>query len=57
MVLRLQKLDQKYLEGSEMLCWRRMEFISWTDHVKKGTSVIYSGAGKEKSIYNKTEEC
>jgi hypothetical protein len=28
----LQKLDQKYLESFEM-CWRRMEKISWTDHV------------------------
>jgi len=26
--------DQKYLEGFEMWCWRRMEKISWTDYVK-----------------------
>jgi len=25
--------DQKNLKGSEM-CWRRMEKISWTDHVR-----------------------
>jgi len=25
--------DQKYLESFEMWCWRRMEKISWTDHV------------------------
>ena len=25
-------VDQKHLESSEM-CWRRMEKISWTDHV------------------------
>jgi len=25
--------DQKHLEGFEM-CWRRMEKISWTDHVR-----------------------
>jgi len=25
--------DQKYLESSEMWCWRRMGKISWTDHV------------------------
>jgi hypothetical protein len=25
---------QKYLESSEMCCWRRMEKIIWTDHVK-----------------------
>ena len=26
--------DQKYLESFEMWCWRRMEKISWTDHVR-----------------------
>ena len=25
--------DQKYLESFEMWCWRRMEKISWPDHV------------------------
>jgi hypothetical protein len=30
----LQKLDQIYLESSEMLCWTKMEFIRWTDCVK-----------------------
>ena len=28
----LRAADQKYLEGFEMWCWRRME-ISWTDNV------------------------
>jgi hypothetical protein len=28
------KVDQKHLEGFEMRCWRRMEKINWTDHVK-----------------------
>jgi hypothetical protein len=28
-----RKLDQKYLESFEMWFWRRMEKISWTDHV------------------------
>ena len=27
-------VDQKYLGSFEMLCWRRMEKISWTDHVR-----------------------
>jgi hypothetical protein len=31
---RLRKVDQKYLESFEMWCWRRMEKISWTDHVR-----------------------
>jgi len=26
--------DQKYLESFEMWCWRRMEKIIWTDHVR-----------------------
>ena len=26
--------DQKYVESSEMWCWRRMKKISWTDHVR-----------------------
>jgi len=29
----LRAADQKYLESFEMWCWRRMEKISWTDHV------------------------
>jgi hypothetical protein len=31
----LWKVDQKYLESSEMWCWR-MEKISWTDRVRNG---------------------
>jgi hypothetical protein len=27
-------VDQKHLESSEMWCWRRIEKISWTDHVR-----------------------
>jgi hypothetical protein len=30
----IRAVDQKYLESSEMLCWRRMEKISWTDRVR-----------------------
>ena len=29
----LRAVDQKNLESFEMWCWRRMEKISWTDHV------------------------
>ena len=29
----LRAVDQKHLECFEMWCWRRMEKISWTDHV------------------------
>jgi hypothetical protein len=30
----LQKVNQKYLESFEMWCWRRIEKIIWTDHVR-----------------------
>jgi hypothetical protein len=32
----LWKVDQKYLERSEMCHWRRMDKVSCTDHVKYG---------------------
>jgi hypothetical protein len=31
----LRAVDQEHLESFEMWCWRRMEKISWTDHVRK----------------------
>jgi hypothetical protein len=30
----LWAVDQKHLGSFEMWCWRRMEKISWTDHVR-----------------------
>jgi hypothetical protein len=30
----LRAVDQKHMESFEMWCWRRMEKISWTDHVR-----------------------
>jgi len=30
----LRAIDQKHLESFEMWCWRRMEKISWTNHVR-----------------------
>jgi len=30
---KLRAVDQKHLESFKMWCWRRMEKISWTDHV------------------------
>ena len=30
----LRAADQKYLGSFEMWCWRRMEKISWIDHVR-----------------------
>jgi len=36
----LRAVDQKHLEGSEIWCWRRMEKISWTDHVRNEEVLI-----------------
>jgi len=30
----LRAVDQKHLQSFKMWCWRRMEKISWTDHVR-----------------------
>jgi hypothetical protein len=34
------KVDQKHLESFEMWCWRRMQNISWTDHVREEDVLI-----------------
>jgi len=31
---KLRAVDQKKLQSFEMWCWRRMQKISWTDHVR-----------------------
>ena len=51
----LQKVDQKFLEGFEIWCWRRMEKISWTNHVKN-EEVLQSQEGKELPTHNKKKE-
>jgi len=30
----LRRVDQKYLKGFEVWCWRKMEKINWTDRVR-----------------------
>jgi hypothetical protein len=47
---RLRKVDQKYLESSEMWCWRRMEKISWTDRVKN--EAVLQRVEEERNILN-----
>ena len=32
----LRKVDQKYVGSFEMLCWKRMEKISWAVRVRNG---------------------
>ena len=38
----LRAADQKYLKTFEMWCWRRMEKISWTDHVRNEDVLLNS---------------
>jgi hypothetical protein len=45
----LQKQDNKHLERSEMWCWRRMEKISWTNHVRN-TEVLRRGKEERNSV-------
>jgi hypothetical protein len=47
MVPRLRDIVQKQLERFEKLCWRRMEKIRWTSHVKN--SVLYR-VKEEKNV-------
>jgi len=41
----LRTADQKHLESFEMWCWRRMEKISWTDHVRN-EEVLFESRSK-----------
>ena len=36
----LRAVDQKHLESLEMWCWRKMEKISWTDHVRNEEALL-----------------
>jgi hypothetical protein len=46
--LTLRAVDQKQLESFEMWCWRRMEKISWTDHVRNEDVLL--GVKKQRNI-------
>jgi len=43
----LRAVDQKHLESLEMWCWRRMEKISWTNHVRKESALLKSQGAEE----------
>jgi hypothetical protein len=43
----LRKVDQKYVESFEMWCWRRMEKISWIDHMR---NEVLHGVKEERNI-------
>jgi hypothetical protein len=36
----IRAVDQKHLESTEMWWWRRMEKISWTDHVRNEEALL-----------------
>jgi len=42
-----RKADQKYLERFEIWCWKRLEKIRWTDHVK---NEVWHRVMEEKNI-------
>jgi hypothetical protein len=42
----LRAVDQIHLESSEMWCWRRMENISWTEHVRNEEILLSQRAEK-----------
>jgi len=44
----LRAVDQKHLESFEMWCWRRMEKISWTDHVRNEEVLL--GVKEQRNI-------
>ena len=47
-----RKSDQKYLETSEMWCWRTIVKISWTDHMRN-EEMLHSQTGKIYPTNNK----
>jgi hypothetical protein len=38
----LRAVDQQYVESIEMWSWRRLEKISWTDHVRNEEVLLWS---------------
>jgi hypothetical protein len=47
----LRAVDQKNLESFEMWCWRRMEKIGWTDHVRNEEVLLR--VKKQRNILHK----
>jgi hypothetical protein len=41
------RMIKKHLESFEMWCWRRMEKISWTDHVRNEDVLLKSQGAEE----------
>jgi hypothetical protein len=51
--LNTSEIDQKYLKSYEMWCWRRMEKISLTDHVRNEEVLLR--VKEEKNIIHTTK--
>jgi hypothetical protein len=49
----LRKVDQKYLESFETLCWRRLENIIWTDRVRN--EAVLHRVKEERNILHTIE--
>jgi len=49
----LRAVDQKHLESFEMWCWKRMEMISWTEHVRNEEVLL--GVNEQRNILH--EKC
>jgi hypothetical protein len=43
----LRAVDQKHMESFEMWCLKRMEKISWTDHVRNEEVLLKSQGAEE----------
>jgi len=50
----LRKVGQKYMESFEMWCWRRIEEISRTDHVRN-EEVLHRGNEDKNILHTITE--
>jgi hypothetical protein len=49
----VQKVDENYPEGFGMWCWRRVEKISWADHVR---SEVLQRVEEERIIIQTVQE-
>jgi hypothetical protein len=45
----LRAVDQKHLESIKMWCWRRMEQVSWTNHVRNEEALLKV---KSRGLFN-----
>jgi hypothetical protein len=48
----VRAIDQKHLESFEVWCWRKMEKISWTYHVRNEEMLL--GVKEQRIILHET---